>query len=180
MDNQNVDKEKDWKCLTLTPIKEKDDGSNNYNEFKEKSILELDAAGYYQYVDGSDYQPPAIPELRPSQQIQGLDANRTLVWFTVPGNEAAVATARDAAKAWISNDKKAQAIIVRAVPSEKLYVVKDCKSAHETWRALKNEYKPANALTAINIKQQIIGNACGPGVDPVNWLRIMIQLYGRL
>ncbi|KAE9404262.1 hypothetical protein BT96DRAFT_935819 [Gymnopus androsaceus JB14] len=46
--------------------------------------------------------------------------------------------------------------------------------------ALKRKYKPANTLTAININQQIIGNACPAGGDPVSWLQSMVQLYNRL
>jgi len=69
----SVVKEKEWKGIKLTPIKEEEDGTNNFNEFKQKSQLELDAAGYWQYVDGLDYNPLVIPELRQSQQVQGLD-----------------------------------------------------------------------------------------------------------
>jgi hypothetical protein len=155
--NNSADKEKEWKGIKLTPIKEEEDGSNNYSEFKQKSVLDLDAAGYWQYVDGPYYNPPVIPELRSSQQVQGLDSTGAVVTITVPGNEGAIATARKQAEAWLSADKKAHAVIVKAVPVEKLYVVRDCKSAHDAWVALKNEYEPGNALTAVTIKQQIIG-----------------------
>ncbi|KAJ7878218.1 hypothetical protein B0H13DRAFT_2346760 [Mycena leptocephala] len=123
--NNSADKEKEWKGIKLTPIKEEEDGSNNYSEFKQKSVLDLDAAGYWQYVDGPYYNPPVIPELRSSQQVQGLDSTGAVVTIT-----------------------KAHAVIVKAVPVEKLYVVRDCKSAHDAWVALKNEYEPGNALTA--------------------------------
>ncbi|KAJ7855742.1 hypothetical protein B0H14DRAFT_2754331 [Mycena olivaceomarginata] len=146
--NTTTDKEKEWKGIKLTPIKEEEDGSNNYSEFKQKSVLDLDAAGYLQFVDGPDYKPPSIPELRPSQQVQGLDSTGATVTVTVPGNEGLVAAAKKQAEAWLAGDKKAHAVIVKAVPVEKLYVVRDCKSAHEAWVALKNEYEPANALTA--------------------------------
>ncbi|KAJ7909541.1 hypothetical protein B0H13DRAFT_2233059 [Mycena leptocephala] len=157
-----------------------EDGSNNYGEFKQKSVLDLDAAGYWQYVDGPDYDPPVIPELKPSQQVQGLDNTGATVTITVPGNEGVVAAARKRAEAWLSADKKAHAVIVKAVPVEKLYIVRDCKSAHETWLALKNEYEPANALTAVTIKQQIIGYQCGTHDDPVRWRQVMVQLYQKL
>jgi hypothetical protein len=175
-----VDKEKEWKGLKLTPIKEEEDGSNNYSEFKQKSILDLDAAGYWLYVAGPDYNPPVIPALMPSMQVQGLDATGNLVPFTIPGNEAAVDAAKKNAEAWLLADKKAHALIVKAVPNAKLYVVRDCKSAHEAWNALKNEYEPANALTAVTIKQQIIAYQCSVSEDPVNWRQVMIQLYGKL
>ncbi|KAJ7189633.1 hypothetical protein GGX14DRAFT_608836, partial [Mycena pura] len=153
---------------------------NNYSEFKQKSLLELDAAGYWQYVDGLDYNPPSIPVLKPSQQIEGLDGTGATVTVTIPGNEGVVAAARKQAEAWLLGDKKAHAIIVKAVPVEKLYVVRDCKSAHEAWIALKNEYEPANALTAVTIKQQIIGYQCGTHDDPVRWRQVMVQLYQKL
>ncbi|KAJ7255362.1 hypothetical protein C8J57DRAFT_1178169, partial [Mycena rebaudengoi] len=165
--------------IRIFPIKE-EDSTNNYSEFKQKSILELDAAGYWQYVDGPDYNPPSIPELRASQQVRGVDNTGATVTITVPGNEGAVALARKQAEAWLSADKKAHAVIVKAVPTEKLYIVRDCKSAHEAWVALKNEYEPANALTAITIKQQIIAYQCGTHEDPVRWREVMVQLYQKL
>ncbi|KAJ7462006.1 hypothetical protein FB451DRAFT_1043978 [Mycena latifolia] len=177
--NQNLEG-KEWKGIKLTAIKEEEDGTNNYTEFKQKSLLDLDAADYLKYVDGPDYNPPTIPELRPSQQVQGFDANGASVTITVPGNEVAVAAARKQAEAWLAADKKAHAIIVKAVPIEKLYVVRDCKSAHEAWVALKNEYEPANALTAVTIKQQIISYQCGTHEDPVHWRQVMVQLYQKL
>lgn len=176
----NNEKPADWKRVTLTPIKENDDGTNNYSEFRQKSKLELDAAGYYKYIDGPDYNPPIIPILTSSIQIQGIDPNGASVTVTVPGNETAVAAARKSAEDWLNMDKKALAIVVKAIPSQKLYIIRDCTSAHDAWRALKNEYEPSNALTAVTIKQQIIGNACKTGDDPVHWLQVMIQLYGKL
>ncbi|KAJ7129682.1 hypothetical protein C8R44DRAFT_830121 [Mycena epipterygia] len=139
------------------------------SEVKQKSVLDLDAAGYLQFVNGPDYKPPSIPELRPSQQIQGLDSTGASVTVTVPGNEGLVAAAKKQAEAWLAGDKKAHAVIVKAVPVEKLYVIRDCKSAHEAWVALKNEYELANALTAVTIKQQIIGHQCTAHDDPVCW-----------
>ncbi|KAJ6506687.1 hypothetical protein C8R45DRAFT_794048, partial [Mycena sanguinolenta] len=99
---------------------------------------------------------------------------------TMPGNEAAVDAAKKNAEAWLSGDKKAHALIVKAVPSAKLYIVRDCTSAHDAWNALKNEYEPSNALTVITIKQQIIAYQCDTNEDPVHWRQVMIQLYGKL
>ncbi|KAJ3743294.1 hypothetical protein EV360DRAFT_24043, partial [Lentinula raphanica] len=88
--------------------------------------------------------------------------------------------ARDKAKVWLEGDKKALAIIVKAVPVERLYLLEDCSSAHAVWKALKNEYEPTNTLSALTIMQQIIGNQCKPEDDPVAWLDVMIRLYSRL
>ncbi|KAJ7921071.1 hypothetical protein B0H13DRAFT_2318831 [Mycena leptocephala] len=113
--NFSADKHKEWKGIKLTPIREDEDGSNNYSEFRQKSILELDAAGYWKYIDGHDYT------LR--QQVHGVDNTGATVTITVPGYETVVAAARQQAEAWLSGDKKAHAIIVKAVPDAKLYVV---------------------------------------------------------
>jgi len=175
-----LDKEREWKGIKLTPIKEEEDGTNNFNEFKQKSQLELNATGYWQYIDGQDYDPPVIPVLKQSQQIEGLDNTGATVTVTIPGNEVTIENVRKEAEAWLLADKKAHAIIVKAIPVEKLYVVHDCKSAHDAWITLKNEYEPANALTAVTIKQQIIGYECGSHNDPVRWRQVMVQLYQKL
>ncbi|KAJ7762311.1 hypothetical protein DFH07DRAFT_956784 [Mycena maculata] len=177
--NQNL-ADKEWKGIKLTPIEEEEDGSNNYTEFKQKLLLDLDAAGYLKYVDGPDYNPPVIPKLRLSQQVQGLDSNGASVTITVLGNKTVIATAKQQTEAWLAADKKAHAVIVKAVPIKKLYVVRDCKSAYDAWMALKNEYEPANALTAVTIKQQIISYQCGTHKDPVHWRQVMVQLYQKL
>ncbi|KAJ6538751.1 hypothetical protein B0H10DRAFT_2170694 [Mycena sp. CBHHK59/15] len=119
-------------------------------------MLDLDAAGYWKYVE-----------------VQGLDAAGNMVAVTIPGNEAAVDTAKKSAEAWLQAEKKAHAIIVKAVPDAKLYI-------RTTWNALKNEYEPSNALTAVTIKQQIISYQCAVHDDPVNWREVMVQLYGKL
>ncbi|KAJ7610847.1 hypothetical protein FB45DRAFT_761221, partial [Roridomyces roridus] len=165
--------------MKLTAITE-EDGVTNYNEFKYKSELDLNAAGYWRYVDGPDYNPPVIPKLKHTQQVQGVDATGAAATITIPGNEAAVAAAEQQAHAWLDGDKKALAIIARAVPSAKLYVVKDCKSAHEAWKALKNEYEPANAIAAVTIKQQILSFQCGAHDNPVEWRQTIVQLYQKL
>ncbi|KAJ6623129.1 hypothetical protein B0H10DRAFT_1944130 [Mycena sp. CBHHK59/15] len=175
-----VGKEKEWKGLKLTPITEEEDSSNNYGEFKQKSILDLDTARYWPFVAGPDYNPPIIPELMLSMQVQGLDATGNLVPCTILGNEAVIDAAKKNAEAWLLMDKKAHTLIVKAVLSVKLYVVCDCKSAHEAWNALKNKYELANTLTTVTIKQQIIAYQCSASEDPVNWCQVMVQLYGKL
>ncbi|KAJ3761746.1 hypothetical protein EV360DRAFT_37181, partial [Lentinula raphanica] len=177
---ERTDEVKDWKHITLTPIKEAEDGSNNYNEFKRKSLFELDAAGYWKYIDGPEYDPPQIPILQPTREVRGLDLAGNPSTIRIPGNEAEVQAARDRAKVWLEGDKKALAIIVKAVPVEKLYLLEESMTAHAAWKALKNEYEPTNTLSALTIMQQIIGNQCRPGDDPVAWLEVMIRLYGRL
>ncbi|KAJ7791914.1 hypothetical protein B0H14DRAFT_3499966 [Mycena olivaceomarginata] len=154
------------------------DGTNNYGEFKQKSQLDLDAAGYYwQYVGGPDYKPPTISKLRSSVQVQGVNGTGETVAVTVPGNETEVAAAKKKAEAWLSADKKALSIVVKAVPVGKLYIVRDCHSAHDAWHALKNEYEPANALTTVTIKQQIISYQCDSSENPVRWREVNSALW---
>ncbi|KAJ7806956.1 hypothetical protein B0H14DRAFT_3152748 [Mycena olivaceomarginata] len=173
---QNSEKEKEWKGLKLTPIVEDEDGLNNYSEFKAKATLDLDAAGYWKYIAGPEYNPPIIPNLMASMQVQGLDAAGNLANFTMPGNEAVVNAAKKNTEVWLLADKKAHALIVKAVPSARLYLVRNCKSAHDAWMALKREYEPPNALTAITIKQQIIAYRCDASEDPVNWRQHLVTL----
>ncbi|KAJ3754930.1 hypothetical protein EV360DRAFT_86370 [Lentinula raphanica] len=175
-----TEESKDWKHIVLTQIKEAEDGSNNYNEFKRKSMFELDAAGYWKFIDGPDYNPPQIPVLQPTREMQGLDLAGNPSTFRIPGNEGEVQAAREKAKTWLDGDKKALAIIVKSVPVEKLHILEDCTSAHAAWKALKSEYEPTNTLSALTIMQQIIGNQCKPDDDPVAWLDVMIRLYSRL
>ncbi|KAF9023528.1 hypothetical protein BDZ89DRAFT_955539, partial [Hymenopellis radicata] len=177
---QSGNDEKEWKGIKLTPIKVEEDGTNNYSEFKRKAELDLDAAGYWRYVDGPDYKPAAIPELRQTVQIQGLDSTGATATITVPGNEADVEAAKKAAEAWLLADKRALSIIIKAVPITKLFVVRDCRSAHDAWHALKRQFEPANSLYALTLRNQITGFRCQPGIDPVQWREVMIQLYGKL
>ncbi|KIK50734.1 hypothetical protein GYMLUDRAFT_252725 [Collybiopsis luxurians FD-317 M1] len=106
--------------------------------------------------------PPSIPDLQPS-------------W-----NEAEVKAAKDSAKLWLDGDKKALAIIAKAVPAAKLYLIEECTSAHAAWKALQSEYEPHNTLSALTIMQQTISNQCQLGNNPVAWLEVMIQLYSCL
>ncbi|KAE9398523.1 hypothetical protein BT96DRAFT_793453, partial [Gymnopus androsaceus JB14] len=148
--------------------------------FKQKLELELDTAGYWKYIGGTEYNPPRIPELRVTQCAEGLDTSGILTTFTIPGNKSEVKLAQQKAKVWLNGNKKTQAVIARAVPPSKLYLVQNAANAHDAWLALKCKYEPANTLTAININQQIIGNACPAGGNPVSWLQSMVQLYNRL
>ncbi|KAK6974661.1 hypothetical protein R3P38DRAFT_2583712, partial [Favolaschia claudopus] len=175
----SADNEKEWRGLRLTPITENSDGSNNYAEFRAKAKYKLDAAGYWKYVDGDDYKPPVIPKLVVSATYTGADANGNQTTITTPGNEVDVNVAKKSAEAWLAQDKKALAIIVEAVPGTKLYVVEDCKSAHDAWIALKETYEPSNALMAVTLKGQISSFVCGAR-NPVAWRVEMLEKYQRL
>src|ERR1700753_3054174 len=114
--------DKEWRGLKLTPLVTNKDGTNNYSEFARKSELDLDAAGYWQYVDGPNYKPPVIPNLVPSFTFTGHDEHGVLRTITAPGNEAIVDQAKKGAEGWFAQDKKVLTIIVRAVGIDRLYV----------------------------------------------------------
>ncbi|KIK66252.1 hypothetical protein GYMLUDRAFT_239237 [Collybiopsis luxurians FD-317 M1] len=107
-------------------------------------------------------------------QVQGITQT-----VTIPGNEMEVKAAKEKAKMWLDGDKKVLTIIAKAVLVTKLYLIKDCTSAHATWKALQNEYEPHNTLSALVIMQQIIGNQCQPSDDPVAWLEAADKVKGR-
>ncbi|KAK6988458.1 hypothetical protein R3P38DRAFT_2573266, partial [Favolaschia claudopus] len=169
---------KEWRPITLAPIVENSDGSSNYAEFQSKAKRKLDAAGYWKYVAGDEYKPPVIPKLVESQTHTGFDEDGNEVTVTTRGNEVEVNIAKKGAESWLAQDKKALAIIVEAVPGPKLYVVEDCKSAHEAWEALKETYEPTNALMAITLKSQITSFMCG--ANPVAWRVEIMEKYQRL
>lgn len=157
----NNKKKSDWKTIVLTPIKEDEDSSNNYNKFRTKSTLELDAAGYWKFIDGPEYDPPSIPELKPSTMVEGLNDQGEKVTVRIPGNEILVNALKEEAKDWLDGDKKALSFIVKAIPVQKLYIVQECSNAHSAWAwfALKNKYEPSNSLTAIATSNRSLATA---------------------
>ncbi|KAJ7221406.1 hypothetical protein GGX14DRAFT_353595 [Mycena pura] len=178
MSNQN---EKEWGKLKLTPITGSDDGSNNYAEFKQKAKLKLDAAKMWKYVDGPEYKPPNIPALIVSESKTGVTDDGITMQFHTIGNEVEVNVARKAAEEWLDADKKTLAIIAEAVPSRRLYLLRDCSSANDLWTALKNHYEPGSTLMAVSIRTKLMGFKCGTEKhDMVHWRETMVQLYHRL
>jgi hypothetical protein len=141
--------DKDWKRISLTPIVEKEDGTNNYHEFSLKSQCKLEAARYWKFISGPDYAPPNIPPLHRAQQIHGDDENGNPTVITTRGNEQEVAAANEAAKPWKDGDRKTLAIIIHAVPVTKLWLAQECPTANSAWMALRRHYEPANSLTVI-------------------------------
>ncbi|KAJ7705090.1 hypothetical protein B0H14DRAFT_2937463 [Mycena olivaceomarginata] len=130
---QNVEKEKEWKGLKLTPIVEDEDGSNNYSEFRQKSTLDLDAVGLLKYVAGPDYDPPVIPDLIPTMQAQVSTQPGISPTSRCQGTKRQLTRPKKNAEAWLLADKKAHALIVKAVPSARLYIC-DVNEDPVNWR----------------------------------------------
>ncbi|KAF9075618.1 hypothetical protein BDP27DRAFT_1358783 [Rhodocollybia butyracea] len=150
----------DWKQITLTPIKENPDRTNNFAKFKHKTTIKLKAHGLW--------------------KVQGLDTSGNAVDITLQGNEPAVALEKQIHNDWLETDKHVLSLINDAVPIQKTWVIQKCKSSHDAWNSLCKEFEPNNSLTAMNLNQQISMFSCQPGANPAVWLEIMLQLYGRL
>jgi hypothetical protein len=82
-----MSEEKDWKPMNLVSLVEKEDGTNNYHEFRLKATRDMTAAGYFKYIGGPQYNPPDIPALRRTHRIEGEDDNGQPTTITVCGNE---------------------------------------------------------------------------------------------
>jgi hypothetical protein len=170
----------DWKRVILTPIKEEEDGTNNFSEFKFKSTIKLRAAKLWKYIGGENYRPPTIPELVPARRIQGTDTSGNPIDIHLQGNENEVAIANRRHSSWLEGDEQTLTLITNTVPTEKAYVIEHCKTAHAAWEALCDEYEPNNSLMALDYQQQISTYACNPGDNPAHWLQTMSELYAKL
>ncbi|KAJ7700283.1 hypothetical protein B0H14DRAFT_3651430 [Mycena olivaceomarginata] len=124
--------------------------------------------------------PHLFPSSDQASRSRAWTAPEPLLQSPCPGMKVLWQLPRSRPKLGLLATRKPMLSLSKRVPVEKLYVVRDCKSAHEAWVALKNEYEPANALTAVTIKQQIIGRQCAVHDDPVRWHQIMVQLYQKL
>ena len=84
------------KCLKLKELT--DEGiTNSYNKFSHKGKLELQAMGYWRFIEGMQLTLPVIPQLKQTQRIRGPDETGTIV---ITGNEMEVQKAMDDAVPW--------------------------------------------------------------------------------
>ena len=113
-----------------------DDGvTNSYNEFIHKGKLELQAMGYWKYIEGTQSAPPVIPQLKRTQKIRGPDETGTAHTIVITGNEIEVQKAIDDAVPWREGDLKALNAIIQAMPGTKLHLVQSAKTAKEAWES---------------------------------------------
>ena len=62
-----------------------DDGvTNSYNEFNHKEKLELQAMGYWKFIEG---MLPVIPQLKWTKKIRGPDETSTICTIVITSNE---------------------------------------------------------------------------------------------
>ena len=74
--------------------------TNSYNEFSHKEKLELQAMGYWKFIEGTQSALPVIPQLKRTQKIRGPDETGTDRTIVITGNEMEVQKAMDDAVPW--------------------------------------------------------------------------------
>jgi hypothetical protein len=148
--------------------------ANNYGGCEVKWRSKLDAYGLWSYIEGPR---PDMPELKEDRVQKGLKEGTTEeVTFVIKGNRERWEQAQKDNAPWIEGNKRALSAIIDAIPDHKLYLVKDTKYARDAWKALKNEYKPMNARTIVQVKQELLSGKCAShsSADVEKWLVWMI------
>ena len=164
------------KCLKLKELT--DDGvTNSYNKFNHKGKLELQAMGYWKFIEGT---PPVIPQLKWTQNIRGPDETSNIHTIVITGNEMEVQKATDDAVPWWEGDLKALNAIIQAIPGTKMHLVQSAKTAKAAWESLKAEYCSINMLRAICLKSNILGYKFIDGYKMANWRDDSQQMYQEL
>lgn len=163
-------------------LKLRDEGdTNNYGEFETKAKLKLLDLDLWKYIQGPLSIPPVIPALVKKRDIEAPDAHtgvkRTV---TIEGNEAEVDAAVKAAAPWKKGDLRARRLITEAVPQTKISIIRHAATAREVWLALREEYRPINALRAQRLHQTIMSHKCEPGSDVGQWIDTIRALYADL
>jgi hypothetical protein len=76
----------------------------------------------------------------------------------------------------LEGNKRALSAIINTIPDHKLYLIKDLDYAADAWKALKNKYKPVNAHTIVQTKQDLMSTRCASHdlVDVEHWVVWMI------
>lgn len=166
-----------WKITTLN-----DDGkTNDYAAWVAVAAAELRGYDLWKYIEGDESVAPPIPDLIPTQKITGVGQtdNQQQV-FIVQGNEAAVLAAKATWEPWTKGDDKAKLLILKAIPTRKIPLVKHAKTAKETWAALRDDYLPVNLMRASLLHQRMMGFACKPGWSVSTWVEKMRDLHTKL
>lgn len=83
-----------------------DGGTNSYNEFSHKGNLELQAMGYWKFIEGPQLAPPA-------QKIRGPNETDTAHTIVITGNKMEVQKAMVDAVPWWEGDFKALNAIIQ-------------------------------------------------------------------
>jgi hypothetical protein len=152
-----------------------DDGTtNNFGGCEIKWKSKLDAFNLWKYIEG---KCPDFPELREDEVRKGVKSGTTEeVTFITKGNREAYDKFMKDNQPWLDGNKRALSAIIDAIPDHKLYLVKDVKYAADAWKKLRAEYKPMNARTIVQLKQELMGTRCAShsSSDIERWLVWMI------
>jgi hypothetical protein len=164
------------KCLKLKEFT--DDGvTNSYNKFNHKGKLELQAMGYWKFIEGT---PLVIPQLKQTQKIRGPHETGTIRTIVITGNEMEVQKATDDAVPWQEGNLKALNAIIQAIPGTKMHLVQSAKTAKEAWESLKAEYRSLNMMRVTCLKSNILGYKFINGYKMANWRDNMQWMYQEL
>ena len=156
-----------------------DDVNNNYAEWSMKSHHQLRSWGLWKYIEGSDSEPPTIPPLRKTTECTGRTRQGTQETLVFPGNEEEHKKKEEEARPWMEGNELALSKIVCAVPDSQLNLG-DLQYAKQAWEALRAYYLPRNSHWVTSLKGDITAYRCGPGVDIVQWLKTMGDMYSSL
>ena len=144
-----------------------DDGiTNSYNEFNHKEKLELQAMGYWKFIEG---MLPVIPQLKWTQKIRAPDETGTTGTIVITGNKMKVQKATDDVVSWWEGDLKALNAIIQAILGTKMHLVQSAKTAKEAWESLKTEYSSVNTMRVTGLKSTILGYKFVDGYKMANW-----------
>jgi hypothetical protein len=154
-----------------------DDGStNNYGGCEVKWKAKLSAYKLWKYI--AEARPESLNiKLREDVRHKEIKEGTTEeVVFVKKGNREAWEKVQKENEPWLDGNRQALSAIVEALPDHKLYLVKDAEYAADTWKAIKEEYKPMNACTIVLAKQELLGTKCPSHSTPdvQRWITYMI------
>lgn len=166
-----------WKITTLN-----DNGkTNDYAAWVAIAAAELQGYNLWKYIEGDKSMAPPILDLILTQKITGVGQtdNQQQV-FIVLGNEVAVLVAKATREPWTKSNDKAKLLILKAIPTHKIPLVKHTKTAKETWVAFQDDYLPVNLMRASLLHQHMMGFACKPDWSVSTWVEKMQDLHTKL
>src|ERR1700742_2849042 len=72
------------------------------------------------------------------------------------------------------------ALIVEALPTNKLHLIRSCSTAKQLWNQLREDYRPANSLRATTMKGNILGYRYEAGMSVKKWADNMQEMNIKL
>lgn len=97
------------------------------------------------------------------------------VWSNVNGERPSPVTAE-----WTRNDEKAQSTIGLNVDDMQIHLIRDCVSAKDAWKTLKNFYEKDTPSNRLHIVRKIMTSKLEEGGDAEKHITTMTELFQRL